>query len=71
MVRVMIRVRVRSQEALGTEPTTLVLSPRRGEWCPQGRVSVRTSLGFQGRTNVRVTLRVCLRIRLVQLQSRF
>ena len=27
MVGVMIRVRVKSQEALGTEPTTLVLSP--------------------------------------------
>ena len=44
IVRVMIRVRVRSQEALGTEPTPVVLSPRRGEWCPQGWVSVRTSL---------------------------
>ena len=44
MVRVMIRVTVRFQEPLGTEPTTVVLSPRMGEWCPQGRVSVRTSL---------------------------
>ena len=44
MVGVMIRVRVRSQETLGTEPTTVVLSPRRGEWWPQRRVSVRTSL---------------------------
>ena len=43
-VRVMIRVRVRSQETLSTEPTTVVLSPQRGEWCPQRRVSVRTSL---------------------------
>ena len=44
MVGVMIRVRVRSQETLGTEPTTVVLSQQRGEWCPQGRVSIRTSL---------------------------
>ena len=43
IVRVMIRVRVRSQEALGTEPTPVV-SPRRSEWCPQGWMSVRTSL---------------------------
>ena len=44
IVRFTVTVRFRSQEALGTETTTVLLSPRRAEWSTQGKVSVRISL---------------------------
>ena len=42
MVRV--KVRIRSQDAAGTETSTLHLSPRRAEWSTQGSMPVRISL---------------------------
>ena len=44
MVRVKVRVRLRTQNAPATETPTVDLSPRRAEWSTQGRVPVRISL---------------------------
>ena len=44
MVTVTVRVRFPSQEAPGTEITTIHLSPRSDEWSAQGRVPVRNGL---------------------------
>ena len=44
MVRVKVRVRLRTQDAPGTETPTVHLSPRRAEWSTQGRVPVRIIL---------------------------
>ena len=44
LVRVRVGVRVRSQEAQGTDRTAEALSPRRFEWSTQGRVPVRINL---------------------------
>ena len=44
MFRVIVRVRVRSQEAPAAEPRAVQLSPQRAEWITQGRLPVWISL---------------------------
>ena len=61
MVRCIFRVRIRSQEAPGSEPTEVQLSPRRAEWSGQGRVPVRISLCVPRQTSTWATRRIGLR----------
>ena len=76
IVRFTVTVRFRSQGALGTETTTVLLSPRRAEVVsPREGVSQDKSLGSKARhmygPNVWITLRVGFSSPLVHLQSRF
>ena len=61
MARVMGRVRIRSQETPGTDPTAEHLSPRRAYWSTQRRVPVRIRLWVPRPDTLWATLQVGLR----------
>ena len=68
---VMVRVRVRSQEAPGTDCTAEDLSPRRFSGVHKGGCQSGLVFGFQGQSNVWGSGQVGIRNPVVQLQSHF